>query len=442
MTDEGLLLGSVANLGRLYRSGEVSPLEVTALSLRRIERLNPGLNAFITVTAEGALEEARVAGDELRAGLDRGPLHGVPVALKDLVDVAGVPTTCGSRIRAQHVPGQSARLALRLREAGAVLLGKTNMLEFAYGVPHPDYGQTNNPHDLGRTAGGSSGGSAAAVAAGLCFAALGTDTGGSIRIPAAYCGVAGLKPTYGRVSLDGVFPLAWSLDHAGPLARSSADAGLLLGALTGDTFDAARGVKGLRLGVIGAQLGGSEMQPGVREVFERACAALEGAGALLSEVEIPDLPLADDALMNVLLPEASLVHAAWLRERPEDYAPFTRTQLELGFTLPALSYLRAQQYRRHLGRRFLDTFTRVDALLGPTAPWVAPFEDPVIAGDEGAAEARRTGPHNLTGFPALSVKMGRGEAGLPLGLQIVTPPGADALALGIGAAVEGLTALS
>jgi aspartyl-tRNA(Asn)/glutamyl-tRNA(Gln) amidotransferase subunit A len=213
VTNDNILFASIPEVGRLYRSGELSPVEVTQLTLERIEALNPTLNAFITVTSDVAMQAASRAEHELRASTDRGPLHGIPVALKDLVDTAGIRTTAGSRILAEHVPGQDAPIVTRLKDAGAVIIGKTNMLEFAYGIVHPDYGATWNPWDPQRTAGGSSGGSAAAVAAGLCYAAAGTDTGGSIRIPAAYCGVAGFKPTYGLVSLEGIFPLSWSLDH-------------------------------------------------------------------------------------------------------------------------------------------------------------------------------------------------------------------------------------
>nr|WP_246580521.1 amidase [Deinococcus aestuarii] len=425
-------------MGRRYRDGSLSPGEVTRFTLERIERLNPVLNAFITVTAERALLEAERAEAELRGGLDRGPLHGVPVALKDLVDVAGVPTTCGSRIWADHVPERDAAVTTRLETAGAVLVGKTNLLEFAYGIVHPDHGQTNNPWDVSRTAGGSSGGSAAAVAAGLCFAAVGTDTGGSIRIPAAYCGVAGLKPSYGLVELDGVFPLSWSLDHAGPLARTSEDARVLLEVLTGRSFALERDLSGLRVGVLRTHTEGAEVEAGVRDVFGRACGVLREVGAVVTDVEVPGLDLADAALLNVLLPEASAVHARWIAERPEDYAPATRAQLELGFAVPAVTHVRAGQYRRHLARSFARVFGEVEAILTPTAPWVAPQEDPAVVEGEGAAEARRTGPHNLTGFPAHSVNGGFDRAGLPVGLQIVTPAGEDALALWLGGRLEGL----
>jgi aspartyl-tRNA(Asn)/glutamyl-tRNA(Gln) amidotransferase subunit A len=437
MADLELLFKSIPEIGGLFRSGALSPLELTRLTLERIERLNPRLNAFITVTAERALEQAAKAERELHSGVDRGPLHGVPIALKDLIDTAGIRTTCGSSILRNHVPEFDAPIVMRLHEAGAVMVGKTNLLEFAYGIVHPDYGQTNNPFDPSRTAGGSSGGTAAAVAAGLCFAAVGTDTGGSIRIPAAYCGVAGLKPTYGLTSLEGVFPLSWSLDHAGPIARSSHDARLLLEGMTGARLDRKPEVKGLRFGVL--QRDGAEMEPEVIAAFDAVCATLEQAGAQVFEVNIPDLELADAALLNVLLPEASAIHARWLETRAEEYAPFTRMQIELGFAVPAVVHVRAQQYRRHLTRQFLNVFERVDAILSPTAPWVAPQEDPVFAADDaGAAEARRTGPYNLTGLPALTINCGFGAHGLPVGVQIATRPHQDALTLAIGSALEGL----
>lgn len=436
MGETELLHKTIPEIGALYRSKELSPVELTQLCLKRIEELDPILNAFITVTAEQALEQAQKAEQELRSGQDRGPLHGIPIALKDLIDTAGVRTTCASRILKDHVPTQDAPIVTRLAEAGAVLVGKTNLLEFAYGIVHPDYGQTNNPWDPGRTSGGSSGGSTAAVAAGMCFAAVGTDTGGSIRIPASYCGVAGLKPTYGLVNLEGVFPLSWSLDHAGPLARTSRDAGLLLAAMSGKSFDSSVSLKGLRFGVI--QREGKEVEPGVTEVFDAACQALLEAGAEVEEVVIPDLELTDAALLGVLLPEASAVHARWINDRAEDYAPFTRMQIELGFAVPAVTHLRAQQFRRHLTRRFLEALNKVEVLISPTVAWVAPHEDPVVAAQEGSAEGRRSAPHNLTGLPALSVNAGFGAQGLPVGIQIVTRPHADALALGIGSAIEAL----
>ena len=440
MSDADLLFFSIAQIGTLYRSGQLSPVEVTRRCLEQIEALDPVLNAFITVTAEQALRQAVLAEQELRAGRDRGPLHGVPIALKDLIDTAGIRTTCASRILNDHVPQHDAVIVQRLNAAGAVNLGKTNCSEFAMGVPHPDYGQSNNPWDAARTSGASSGGSAAAVAAGLCFAAVGTDTGGSIRIPASYCGLAGLKPTYGLVDVEGVFPLSWSLDHVGPLARSSADAALLLGGMTSQPFQQEVHLRGKRFGVI--QRHGPGVEPEVSAVFDAACEALRAAGAEVVDTEVPGLEQVDAALLGVLLPEAAAIHARWIGSRADDYAEITRQQIEMGFAVPAVTHIRAQQFRRWLTRQFLETLNSVDALISPSVAWVAPREDPAFTGGEGAVEGARSSPHNLTGLPALSVNAGFGEGGLPIGLQIVTRPHSDAFCLGIGSAMEAAFALA
>lgn len=425
----------IVDIAASYRRKNLSPVEVVETCLERIELLNPTLNAFITVTAETALEAARRAEAELSQGHDRGLMHGIPVALKDLVDTKGVRTTCGSGLRAEHIPTADAKIVHHLKEAGAISLGKTNMLEFAYGVVHPDFGPTLNPWNVGRTAGGSSGGSAAAVAAGLCCAAVGTDTGGSIRIPASYCGVAGFKPSYGLVELGGVFPLSWSLDHAGPIARSSRDAAALLEALTGRAFRTDGALSGLRFGTDPAYLEMTQVQPAVLEAFRLACDVFRSAGATIVEVRLPGLERANDALLDLLLPEASVIHEDAFPNSEEGYAPATREQLEQGFTVPATAYLRAQQFQKTLQSRFAEQFLTLDALLMPTAPWVAPAEDPSVTGDEGAAEMHFTGPFNLLGLPALSVSCGLSD-GLPIGLQIVTGYQKDAQALSIGAAFE------
>ena len=440
MARDDTLFATIPTIAARYRDGSLSPVKVTELVLARIEALNPVLNTFITVMSDSALADARRAAEELRAGNDRGLLHGIPIALKDLVDTAGVRTTCGARILADRVPATDAAIVRHLHNAGAVIVGKTNMLEFAYGIVHPDYGPAWNPWNPSRTAGGSSGGSAAAVAAGMCYAAVGTDTGGSIRIPAAYCGVAGLKPTYGRVSLEGIFPLSWSLDHAGPIARTSADAALLFDALLDRTPRPVEvlDLRGRRLVVLADHRGGSDMQKAALDAFEDACITLTRAGAKIATASIPDLALAEAAIFPILGPEASAIHSRWIRERPEDFAPLTRLQIELGLTVPSATYVRAQQYRRYLTGQMLDLLADADAILSPTAPWVAPHKDPAIGDDEGADEGRRTGLYNLTGLPALTVNSGFGPGDLPLGLQIVTRPGADRLALALGAAFEAL----
>ncbi len=426
---------SVTTLAALYRQKKLSPVEVVETCLRRIERLNPTLNAFITVTAETARQEAKRAEAELFRGQDRGLMHGIPVALKDLVDTAGIRTTCGSRIRTAHLPAVDAEIVHCLEAAGAVSLGKTNLLEFAYGVVHPDFGPTLNPWDGARTAGGSSGGSAAAVAAGLCCAAVGTDTGGSIRIPASYCGVVGFKPSYGLVDDKGVFPLSRSLDHVGLIARTCRDAAALLGALTGRVFPVETALDGLCFGIDPGYLEKTEVEGAVLEVFRGACEVFRAAGVKIVEVDL-GLEGANAALLDILLPEASLIHEDFLAEYREDYAPGTRAQLEQGLTVPATVYLKAQRFQRALQRRFTEHF-QIAAVLTPTVPWVAPAEDPSVTGDEGAAEMHFTGPFNLLGLPALSVPCGL-ENGLPIGLQIITAQQTDGRALGIGAAFERL----
>jgi aspartyl-tRNA(Asn)/glutamyl-tRNA(Gln) amidotransferase subunit A len=361
------------------------------------------------------------------------------VAVKDLIDVAGVPTTNASRADSPRRPTADAALVRGLKEAGAVILGKTNLLEYAYGAVHPDFGQTNNPWDPKRTSGGSSGGSAAAVAAGFCFAAVGTDTGGSIRIPAAYCGIVGLKPTYGLVDLGGVQALSWSLDHAGPLARSCADAGLLLEAMSGRPCRVTpASLAGLRLGVMTHPGAERYLQPDVVKAMEGVAEKLTASGAAIRRVGVADIESAADALLAILSPEASVVHQRRIAEQPQGFGETTRLQIEAGFAVPATAYVRAQQLRRALGARFRALFSEVDALLSPAVPWVAPAEDPALNDEAGAGEMLYSTVYNLIGLPAASVPCGLSSEGLPMGLQIVGPWQADARVLSIGAAVEAL----
>jgi len=428
---------SIAELGARYRGKALSPVEVTRQALSRIKALDGKLNAFIALLESDALAQAAAAERELAAGIDHGPLHGVPVAIKDLIAVAGAPTTFASRAASPQHPGEDAALVRNLRKAGAVLIGKTNLLEYAYGAVHPDYGQTNNPWDPARTSGGSSGGSAAAVGAGLCFGAVGTDTGGSIRIPAAYCGVAGLKPSFGLVDLEGVQALSWSLDHAGPLARSVADAARLLEGMTGRFFPAKRhGLKGLKIGVMAHPGESRFVQPAVKSRFEAALSALEEGGAEIQPVSLPDLDHAADALLTILEPEASVIHQRLIAAEPGGFGELTRLQIEAGFALPATAYIRAQQLQRELARRYSRLFATVDAILSPSVPWVAPAEDPALGEDGGEGEMLYSAIYNLVGLPALSVFAGLSPERLPVGIQIVAPWGADDLALSIGAALE------
>jgi aspartyl-tRNA(Asn)/glutamyl-tRNA(Gln) amidotransferase subunit A len=437
-----IALMEVRSIGAAYRRRDLSPLEVVQACLDRIDRCDGRLNAWITLLREQALVSAKEAEFALRRGDDRGPLHGIPVAIKDNIDVTGVRTTCAARILAgASAATRDAASVRRLRDAGAIVLGKTNLLEFAYGIVHPDYGQCNNPWNLERTSGGSSSGSVAAVAAGMAYGALGTDTGGSIRIPAAYCGVVGLKPTYDRISRDGVFPLSESLDHVGPIGRTVGDVRLLLEALDpaqsppGERQRKPAHLSAVRVGVVREHLG-DDLRPGIRAAFERALRVFSDAGAEISEVSVPSLRYADEALMDVIAPEATLVHAEWLRSRPDDYAPMTREQLELGTRTTATAYIRGQRVRDRLKSEFRAVLDQVTVVVSPAVAWVAPEEDPAIAGDDGAVEARRSGPYNLSGMPAVSVPCGFGEDGLPAGLQIASSWTSDLELLDIAEAFE------
>ena len=439
MTDAGAAIAfrSITALGRDYRRGALTPAAVVETCLERIGRYDGALNAIVSALADDARADAARAEEELAAGRDRGPLHGIPVGIKDLIDIGGTVTGFGSDPVFAARATRDAAMVAHLRAAGAVLVAKTNLLEFAYGAVNPRVGQTNNPWDTARTAGGSSGGSAAAVAAGLCYAAIGTDTGGSIRIPAAYCGVVGLKPTYGLVPLSGVSMLSWSLDHAGPIARSCADAAALLGGLTGTQVDASPlSLSGLRFGFIAALRDNDATTTGVRAGMDSACAVLRDAGAAVEEVEIEALEETAEALLHVLLPEASVILSRLLDSHADALAEQTRSQLELGFALPATAHVRAQQFRRFLGRRVLDLLGRFDALLSPGVLWEAPAEDPAIDDAQGYGEMLCSAPTNLCGLPSLVLPCGRGEDGMPVSLQLIGPPESDERLLQIGAALE------
>lgn len=450
---------SLAEVSAEIRTRRVSPVEATEACLARIEERDETLNSFLTLCAEAAREQARRLTEELAAGNWRGPLHGVPLALKDLYDTAGVRTTGGSRILRDRIPERDATVVRCLRQAGMVLLGKLNMHEFAYGATgeNEHYGASRNPHDPARLTGGSSGGSGAAVAAGLCFGSLGSDTGGSIRCPAALCGIVGLKPTYGRVSRRGVLPLAWSLDHVGPLTRTVTDAALMLETIAGhDPADSTTaripvpsysqviegGVRGLRLGVP-REFFWEALHPEVEAAVRGTIEALEREGAEVREVRLPFLDYAQAAQAVILRAEATAYHREWLRTRSPDYDPRVRSRLVEGLFLSAGDYLDAQRVRRAVRRELLEVLREVDVLLTPTVSIPAPgigateVEAGGIVAPPQYYMVRNTYLFNLTGLPALSVPCGLAE-GLPVGLQIAGRPWEEALVMRIGRTVEQL----
>jgi 2-dehydropantoate 2-reductase len=393
---------------------EVPNIELLAAYARLHER-GPRLNAVITEL--GPSERASA-----------GPLLGAPVAVKDNIDVRGVVTTNASTVGVPPPAVRDAAVVTRLRQAGAELLCKTNLLEYAAGSVNPAYGMTYNPLDPGRTAGGSSSGSAALVAAGVCDFALGTDTGGSIRIPAAYCGIVGLKPTYGLVPVEGVFPLSATCDHVGTLTRTVEQAAVLLGVLAGRRFEV-RPVARLRLGVLRRQLDDPDLVPAVRARVSAAIEALAAAGFSVVEVDFPELDLVDDALGAIVLREAWEIHRGLFEHEADGYGSGTRALLELGAGISDEAYREGLAARAKVATAFTRVFERVDLLAGPTVAYPAPSEDPPFGTPEGDVEARYTGPFNLAGVPAVSLPCGAVEGELPAGLQLAAATHQDELLL-------------
>jgi len=427
---------AVAEAAPLIAARKLSPVELTEAAIGRIEALEARLNAFITVDGDAAMAAARTAADEIAKGGARAPLHGVPIALKDIFGVAGVRMTAGSKILAENVAAEDAEATARLKAAGAVILGKLNLHEFAFGATgvNPHYGPSRNPWDPARITGGSSSGSGASVAGGECAAALGTDTGGSIRIPASLCGIVGLKPTYGRVSKRGVLPLSWSLDHVGPMTRAVEDAALILQAIAGrDAADDSTsdepvpdytqtlrgGVQGLRIG-IPKQFFFESVDPEVESAVRSAIGLLEEMGAILTEVDIPLIGEMPGGVTAVMLPEALAYHQRWMSERPDDYGDDVRYRLELGATYLAVHYVQAQRLREIAVEAWrAEVFSRVDLIVTPTTPITA---RPIEEGDLQVTFnlIRFTNPLNLLGVPAISIPCGFTGEGLPVGLQLAS----------------------
>ncbi len=422
---------TINQIGAAYRDGSLTPVQVVLASQDRIALREEVLNAFADPMKEASLAEAKVVERALRRGDDLGPLHGIPVAIKDIINVAGAPTAYGSKVMQPVVAQTDAPLVARLRAAGAIILGKTQCLEYAYGVAHPLIGQTNNPLDPARTAGGSSGGSAAAVADGIVPAAIGTDTGGSIRIPAAYCGIVGLKPSFGSVPLEGVFPLSQSLDHAGPITHTVADAALVLACIAGQAMPLTD-VGPLRIGVLRQHFPKDPANHAIGQAIEAALARLSGHHQ--RDISIPMLDTATGVLMDLLWPEAALIHAALSRHNPSGYAPATLSQIRTGEGIAATAYIAARQQQSYARAAVEAAFDRYDVLLSPTVPFTAPFEDPEIA-DGGDSEISATGFANLTGHPSIALPCGMIDC-LPVSLQLTGRLGGDAALLSAAVNIE------
>ncbi|MGI9558038.1 MAG: amidase [Solirubrobacterales bacterium] len=464
MADGAQLTGlTLKEVGDRIAAREVSPVEVVDATLERIEELDPKLTAFVSVTADQARQAAKGAEASIAAGYHLGPLHGVPLALKDLVGVRGEVSSAGSKVLGEHVPNEDAAVAAGLRAAGAIFVGRLNMHEFAYGVTtrNPHYGTARNPWNTERTPGGSSGGSGASVSARMAYGAIGTDTGCSIRLPAAWCGISGIRPTIGRISNYGITPLAWTLDTAGPMCRTVEDCALMFGPIAG--YDARdrqtanvpvhdyigdldRGLDGIRVAVID-DYSLTGQQEGVRGAMEAAIATLESGGAQVTSVQLDHLEPAVSALLTVDVAEPAAYHAAWLRERPEDYGQDVRALLEAGELYLATHYIQAQRYRTVLRDQFVEILRSADAILTPTVGFTAPevgATDVVIESGElfdmEAAVMRYNALPPLAGTPALSVPCGfSADDSMPVGMQLIGRAFDEATLFRIGHGYQQLT---
>lgn len=456
---------SISEAAEELKSGLITPTELLLETFEKIDEQDQEIQAFVTVMREQALKEAERAEQEMRTGLHRGPLHGIPVAIKDLIAIKQVKMTAGSRVLADYIASEDAAVVEQLRQVGAVLIGKTQTHEFAYGTYTPP---TRNPWDLTRVPGGSSGGNGAALAAGMCLGAIGSDTGGSIRIPAACCGVTGLKPTYGRVSCFGVIPLSWSLDHVGPMGRSAEDCALLFDAiarydprdpnsvsrppskthetLSGTDNQGALSLQGLKLGVPQDAFV-DPLDPEVRLAWRGALMVLKEAGAQVMDVELPRTDFA--TYRGVQKPEASLAHLekGWLTDKLDLYGEPTRTRLLEGQEIKAVDYLRAQHQRRLFASSLRSAMQPVDALILPTLPIPAlpikdMYQEITIEGqreNSGETMLRLTMPFNLAGIPSISFPCGFNGQGLPLAVQVVGKPFEEGLILRIAHAYQQMT---
>lgn len=439
---------TIAEMGEHLLRGDVKSERITEDCLAQIAALNPRLNAFITVTADEALAAARKADQEIAAGRARGPLHGIPISLKDLIDQAGVPTTAASRVRAGHLATADAPVTARLRDAGVVFVGKTNLHEFAFGTTNEDsaFGPARHPIDETRSPGGSSGGSAIAVRTGMCLGSVGTDTGGSIRIPAAACGVVGLKPQWSELPADGVVPLSRQLDHVGPLARSTTDAWLLYETMRGrprgrgETLEGVP-VAGLRIGVLDGYFF-DRIDPEVDRVVREAVEELRRVGVHVSSVRVPHPSDIAPVYLHLVLADAAAYHATALERRPQDYTPNVRLRLEAGRYLLGEDYSRALRgraiFRHEVERALADVDVLVLPALAIPAPPLGQALVPVKGGQESVRNVmlRCTQLFNLTSHPAISLPCGRTGDGWPVGVQLVGHLGATGDLLRVARTVE------
>jgi aspartyl-tRNA(Asn)/glutamyl-tRNA(Gln) amidotransferase subunit A len=430
----------------LLRSRAASPVDLTQACLKRIENFNSKLNTFITVTKEEALKRAREMETELHQGKWRGPLHGIPIALKDNIDTAGTRTTAASGLFRDRVPSEDAEVVRRLKLAGAVFLGKQNLHEFAYGgtADISYFGAVHNPWALDHVSGGSSGGSAAAIAANLCFGSLGTDTAGSVRIPSSYCGIVGLKPTYGRVSLRGVIPLSWSLDHVGPICKTAEDAALMLGAIAGyDPMDPTAVNVPVTDYTHAFQIDPAKLRLGIPrspffenlhpEVSKNVEAAVEVLRKMVrSEVEV-NLPTPAPVL-PIVGAEAYAYHSKWIVESPDLYQPFTRKRIESAANIKTPAYALALRQTIRQRREIADVFSNVDLLITPTMP--RPAEAFADSKNFDQVGIQNTAPFNIFGLPTITVPCGFTNSGLPIGLQISGAPFAESTVLALAHAYE------
>ena len=431
---------TITEAGADLRAGRTTCQELTAAALRTVEELNPKLNAFITITADAAIERAGQLDAELAAGHDRGPLHGIPIAHKDLIFTKGVRTTCGSKLFENFVPDYDAPAVARLAAAGAVSLGKLGLHELAYGVTstNPHFGPVRNPCNPECIPGGSSGGSGAAVAAGLVFMATGTDTGGSIRIPASYCGTVGFKPTYGLVDRSGVQPLAFSLDHVGPLTRTVRDAELVLDVLAGP--QALPADRPIRIG-LPANFYFDVIDPEVKAAVEAAARLCESLGFPVIPVQVPDIDALNAAAFAIIMSEASAVYESHLHRR-DQFGADVLALLDMGTLVPATAYVNAQRLRTRMGAEFRRLFETIDVLLTPTIPIVAPRIGQLTVELGGHTLQTRMATtmfvrgFNVLGLPALSLPVGRSRSGMPIGAQLVGRAFEDSLVLKLGKALE------